>query len=172
MPDLQSKLARAIRAVLISEGAGSTDDTFIAFESSTKSLPNTLIDVGGASEQVPFTGNWRFPRVTIVLRDPAAVQPDDTNAASMWTAALARFDLVHNALSRVGDAGEFNFMPGELNTLGRALATDQPETDADMADFTVFWWNINQLSPPRLNAEGNYFEAALEFDAIACNGTF
>lgn len=168
--DLQSKLNRAIRAVLIEQGAGSTDDTFIEFTSADRAFPNTTIDSGNASEHVMFTGNWRFQNVSLTLRDSASSEDENPKAAQI--AALERYDRIRAALTRVGDNGEFNFMPGELTTLGRALATESPEDDADMADFTVFWWNITSLSSPRIDPEANCFTASLQFDCIACNGNF
>lgn len=170
--DLQSKLNRAIRAVIIDQGAGSDADTFVDFTSDNRELPNTTIDCGEASEHIPFTGNWRFPRVAIVLRDHAAIQPEEINTDAAWRAAMERYDKVRVALSRVGDSGEFDFMPGQLTTLGRALSVDDPENHADMEDFTVFWWNIVTLAAPRLSPDGNFFESGLQFDAIACNANF
>jgi hypothetical protein len=181
--DLQSKITRAIRALLISEGAGSTEDTFVEFTSDQRSLPNTTIDSGSATEHIMFTGNWRFTGVNVVLRDAATVQPDETNTQAARIAAQERYDLVRKALTRVGDNGEFTFLPSELTAAGRALAVDESsgsdaesvqraEDNADMADFTVFWWNITNLSSPRLNTEATAFEADMQFDCIACNGNF
>ena len=175
--DLQSKLNRSIRALLIAEGAGSTEDTFTEISSATRQLPNTTIDSGSASEHVMFTGNWRFQNVTLTMRDNAAVQPDD-EINSPWVVAVERYNRIRVALSRIATSGSFAFLPGELTTAGRALAvSDGSESgdiiaadNADMADLTVMWWNITGLSSPRFNSEADCFESELQFDCIACNG--
>lgn len=165
--DLQSKLNRAIQAVIIDQGAGTESDTLIEFTSEPRVPPLTSIDSGGADEHVMFSGNWRFAKVMVVLNDPATVEDENPKAAQI--AALQRYNLVRQALTRIGDLGEFSFMPDELTTIGRALA-DAGEDNADMTDFTVFWWKIVGLSSPRINPEANCFEAQLQFDCIACNG--
>jgi hypothetical protein len=179
--DLQSKLNRAIRAVIIEQGAGSADTIFLAHTSDERGLPSTSIDSGDATEHVMFTGNWRFTSVTVTLRDSA--DPEQFAPTPPQVAATERYNLIRAALTRLGDNGEFNYMPGQLTTLGRALAVDESEGEipesaqfaadnADMEDFTVFWWNTVALSSPRINAEAHCYESELRFDCIACNGNF
>lgn len=179
--DLQSKICRAIKALLISEGAGSEEDTYCEFSTADRTVPNTTIESGQAMEHVKFTGNWHFPGVIVSLRDPAMLQPEETNRNLAWKNATDRYNRVRIALSRIGPNGEFSFLPGELTNIGRGLATavdssadaiQFAEDNADMADFTVFWWQIVGLNAPRVDATGNYFDSELRFDCIACNGNF
>lgn len=178
--DLQSKINRAVRALLINSGAGSTEDTFTELTSDTRALPNTTIATGQGEELVRYTGTWRFPDVTVTLRDRASVEPDEENPNTAWIEALARYNDIHNTLARVGDAGELGFMATELTEAGRALAesylTESGDIiaadNADMASFTIFWWHLVNRSSPRINAEGTFYESEMQFECHACNGNF
>ena len=176
--DLQSKINRAVRALLINSGAGSALDTFTELTSDTRAIPNTTIATGSGDELVKFTGLWKFPGLTVSMRDNAAVEADEANPNAAWIAALTRYNDVRTALSLIGDAGELNYTAGQITSAGRALAesdlTEEGDIiaadNADMANFTVTWWAITGLSSPRLNSENNCFESELQFECHACNG--
>jgi hypothetical protein len=78
--DLQSKIPRAIRALIISTGVGNAGNTYAAFAASmsiNRGLPNTTIicDGEGMPDELG-TGNFRFPEVRIIFRDNATPQPN------------------------------------------------------------------------------------------------
>lgn len=176
--DLQSKICRAVKALLIAEGAGSALDTFVQFCSDPRTFPNTTIECPEGDELVKYSGIWKFSNVRVTMRDTATVQPAESNPNAAWIAATDRYNRIRTALSRVGDTGEFAFLPALLTTTGRALATSdgssagdqRAEDNADMATFTITWWHITGLSAPRLDAAGDCFESELQFECHACNG--
>lgn len=178
---LQSKLARAIKALLVAEGAASENDTYFEFSSAERTLPNTTILTGQSDELVKYSGIWKFPNISITFRDNAAVQPDETNPNAAWLAAQARYSLVRDTLSRIGDDGSTMFMRGEITTAGRALATavdaseeavQKAADNADMAQFTCTWWKDVDLGALRADAGGTFYEADLIFEAHAANSAF
>lgn len=179
--DLQSKICRAVKALLIAEGAGSALDTFIELCSDPRTFPNSTISTGSADELVKFSGIWKFANVRLDLRDAGTVQPTESNPKAAIIAATERFNRIRTALSRVGDNGEFAYTPALLTAAGRALAVDESAgTDpvitqraldnADMAYFTITWWHLTGLSAPRSDSEATCFESELQFECHACNG--
>jgi hypothetical protein len=176
--DLQSKICRAVKAMLVSEGAGSAIDTFIELSSDPRPLPNTTISTGGGDELVKYSGIWKFQNVRVEMRDNATVQPTEINPVAAIVAATERYNRIRTALSRLGNSGEFTYTPALLTAAGRALAVSdgseegdqRAEDNADMAYFTITWWNITGLSAPQSNSEATCFESELQFECHACNG--
>lgn len=176
--DLQSKICRAVKALLLAEGAGSAGDTFVQFCSDPRTFPNTTIECPEGEELVKYSGIWKFTNVRVTMRDAATVQPTETNQNAAWIAATERYNRIHTALSRVGDNGEFTFLPALLTEAGRALADSdgsedgdqQQEDNADMATFTITWWHCTGLSAPRSDDAGTCYESELQFECHACNG--
>lgn len=180
--DLSSKLNRAIRAVLLSAGAGLPTEIIAAPNSTERTLPNTDIVAGDA---IPFDGpgNWQFPSVTITLRDDAAVQPGETNSAVNRVSANDRLTKVFNALNRSDDTHTLYYTAQQLTALGRALAVDASSgsddtqaqdaaNNADMAEFTVLWWEfvgIGSLMKVSTDSGGTFWQRDLTFSCFACN---
>jgi hypothetical protein len=178
--DIQSKLARAIRALLIADGAGSTEDTIAAPSDQERSLPLTAISVGDGD---PFDGpgNLKFP-VTLDLRDEAVTQPDETSDQATRRAANERLTNIVNALTKSDDDHTLYYTAARLTTLGRALAVDETSggdanaaqralDNADMADFTVLWWeSMGVGSPGKVSGDGvSFWQRDLQFSCVACS---
>lgn len=178
--DLQSKINRAVRAVLIAEGAGTVTDTIAAPSEMDRTLPNTTV-VSGDSQPFDGPGNWRFP-VTLVLRDEAVTQPTEINLEASRQTANGRLSGILNALNRSDDEHTLYYTALELTTKGRALAVDasggtdadsvqRAADNADMADFTVLWWeSVSVGAAAKTTATGaTFWERTLDFSCVACN---
>lgn len=173
---LQSKIARAVRAHLISEGVGTAADVFCEMSTADRTLPSTTI-VTGDGQEYPFaTGNWRFT-VSIVLRDTAVQDPDETNTNVSWTDANTRYSAIRDALTQIGGSQPLLYTAQTITTAGQALATSdgsdegdlRAEDNADMAAFTCMWWKEIGLSAPTASETGTHWESELQFDCMACN---
>lgn len=175
--DLQSKICRAVRALLIEESAGSTADTIASPSAAARSLPLTAINAGDAK---PFDGpgNWQMD-ISITLLDAAPVQPDEANDQASRISANERMTKVVDALMKSDDTHTTYYTAQRLTTLGRALAVsdgsasgDQRALDnADMAEFTVLWWEADGIgSAGRISGDkGTFWERELKFNCVACN---
>ena len=179
--DLQSKINRAIRAVLISAGAGTLNDTYAAPASDDRQLPNTTIITG---DGIPFSGpgNWHFPEVTVLLRDSAVVQPATDAANTPRISANSRMTAVINALTLSDNISSLYYTAQQITALGRALAVDPTNgsnpiaaqsalDNADMSDFTCLWWDVTSNGQPKKSENGAYWERELGFSCIACNAS-
>lgn len=160
---LQSKLAQAIKQCLLlySPDCGSDIEIFTELTEETRSLPNTSISVGEASELVRYTGNWRFQNVTIIIRCDASLGGLATPTEAR-EAMEARYTPTIDALSRSDTATFPSFMANELTAAGRSIG-------GDLLDFTVIHWEAANLPEIKANAEGTFYETALQFDCVACN---
>lgn len=184
--DLKSKIQRAIQALLIGTGVGSTQDTFISeVSAATRALPNTSIDAGHGTEE-DFTGNYRF-HGRIIFHDAATQQPDQPDPQAPAAAAQARFNAVIGQLVQGSDG----VIPGTsttmdvsrqlLNQYGNALAIDpsngqnpvfaQAAADnADMADFSLLYWRISDYgTPEKGNDDVSYYKREVWFECVANN---
>lgn len=177
--DLQSKINRAVRAVLLDQGAVQRDNCYAAPASDDRTLPNTTITTG---DGIPFDGpgNWQFPEIMVNLRDPATVQPDEADPENKRISANERCSNIYNALNRSDDTTTFFFTAAELTRLGRLLAVDQSNgtdpvqvqsalNNADMADFTVLFWEPGLIGSPSKNQDGTFWSRELAFSCVACN---
>lgn len=165
--DLQSKICRAVRELIISKGAGSAEDTFAAPCSDDRSLPNTTITVGDGS-MADAPGNWEH-RITIELRDSAAVQPGETNPQAPRIAANERFTRVVNAMTRSDDTHTLAYTAAQLTEIGRAMATADPENHEDMEDFTVIWLESVATGSSIKSGDGTFWAREIQFRCIAAN---
>lgn len=165
--DLQSKICRAIRALLIEEGAGSTEDTIASPSSEQRTLPLTGISCGDGQ---PFDGpgNWQH-QINIELRDDAVNDPDDGDPDTARVVANARCTRIVNALMLSDDGHTLDYTARRLTTLGRALAADSD--NADMADFTVLWWGAAGQGTANLTSGDSsmFWQRDLQFNCVACN---
>ena len=171
--DITSKLNRAIRALLISEDAGTEQDTIAEPSEQERPLPVTTISTGDGS---PFDGpgNQQFP-VSITLHDPGIGNPESITIDGTRRAANTRLTNVHNALCQSDDEHTLKYTAGLLTTAGRDLASTgtaaQQAANADMADFTVLWWEYVTTGASTLSSSelGTFWERSLQFRAVACN---
>lgn len=165
--DLQSKICRAVRALLIEEGAGSTEDTIAAPNSEQRGLPLTAITTGDGQ---PFDGpgNWQH-QVNLELRDDAVNSPDESDPDTARVVANARCTRIVNALMLSEDGHTLDYTARRLTTLGRALASDAD--NADMADFTVLWWEAAGQGTASLTSGDSsmFWQRDLQFNCVACN---
>lgn len=178
--DLQSKICRAIRALLIADGAGSTEDTIAAPSEQDRTLPITAISAGDGD---PFDGpgNLKFP-ITLDLRDEAVTQPTETSDQATRVAANERLTNIINALTKSEDTHTLYYTAARLTTLGRALAVDETAgadaevaqralDNADMAYFTVLWWESMGVGAVGKVATdtGAFWQRDLQFTCVACS---
>jgi hypothetical protein len=180
--DLQSKINRAVRAVLIDRSAATLDNCYAAPCSDARKLPNTTITTG---DGVPFggPGDWQFPDVMLNLRDDATVQINVADSATPRVSANERCTKICNALNRSDDEHTLDFMARELTRLGNLLAVDQSGgadpaqvqsalDNADMADFGVIFWQCELNGTPTKHDENTTFwERELGFSCVAMNRT-
>jgi hypothetical protein len=89
-----------------------------------------------------------------------------------------------NALMLSEDGHTLDYTARRLTTLGRALAVDESAgadeamalraaQNADMADFTVLWWEAAGQGAADLagNNSGTYWQRDLQFNCVACNAS-
>lgn len=181
--DLQSKIDRAIRAVLLDQGAATKENCYAAPASEARILTNCTIASGDGH---PFDGpgNWQFPNVTLNLRDDGSVQPDMADANQPRTDANARMTKIFNALNRSDDEHTLYYTATEITRLGRLLSVDvssgsdptlaqEAADNADMADFTMLWWEAGIVGTPvKHDSETTFWERDLQFSCVACNAAF
>jgi len=176
--DLQSKLARAIRAVLIDQNAVTLENCYPEPANDVRALPNTTIQ---CEDGVEFEGpgNWKFPSARLVFRDRAVAQANESEAQPRID-ANARLTAIKNALMRSTDGTTYDFIRSELCRLGNAMAVDASNgadpvqvqfavDNADMADFTCLFWMPGLVSAPTKAADGTYWEREMAFEAVACD---
>lgn len=176
--DLQSKINRAIRALLMAAGAAVVGDTYAPPDGEGRTLPNTTVETLDGMEMTECPGLWRFPQVLLNLRDEAVAQPDEPSANAMWVAANARFSRIVSALTQTDTGTDYRVTAVAITQAGNALAVSDgtPEGDqrakdnADMADFTIQYWR--PVSLPGAKKTGSdketFWERELTFECVAC----
>ncbi len=178
--DLKTKVNRAVFALIVGNGVGTTDNTYPGETTSQdRTLPNTTIDAGECFEEDLQPGNFRFPNGKITFRDNAIVQPGDPNPNSAFLAAQQRVSAIIGQLVLSDDETTLDYTRRQLNAFGRALAVDPTNGDdpeasqsaannQDMTDLTFLYWRITDYGEPK-KAEGLYFEREISFECVACN---
>lgn len=172
--DLAGKLCRGIRALIVSAGAGTNLNTFVAPGSATKTLPNTTIEAETetAFEDEVGTGNYRFPAVRVIFRDPGANQPADDDVDAERVAAGLRMGPVIESLISSNDGTTLNYTAVAITQAGQALAVSSPADNADMANFTVLFWKLCDLGTMRRVRhvkKATCWERILLFECVCCN---
>jgi hypothetical protein len=178
--DLFSKIPRAVRAVLLDQGAVTIDNCYISLDSRSRTLPNTTIEVQGDGASFDGPGNFRFPAIVINLRDDAIVQPDEADPNGPRTRANARCTAIYNALCRSDDTHTLDYTAREITRLGQALAVDASSgsdpvqaqfaaDNSDMGDFCVMLWELEQIGAPKKTEDGTFWEREMVFSCVACN---
>lgn len=181
--DLQSKITRAVRAWLITQGVVTIDNCYAAPASDDRKLPNTTIEVTGDGEQdAGFgPGNYKFRGIEINLRDDAVIQPDEA-ATDPRVAANTRMTGIWDNLNVSNDSCTLYYTAQQITAAGRLLAVDQSNgadpvqaaaaaANADMASFSMLWWEAVTMGTMGMASKGTYWERTLIFEAIACNAT-
>jgi hypothetical protein len=173
--DLQSKITRAIQAVLIDQGLIAAT-IFAAPSNAARTLPNTTISIESDAFAYDGPGNWQFPDVRLTLRDDAIKQPDTADPESYRKTANDRWSNTYNALARSDDTHTLFYTATQLTALGNALATNPDPViatdNADMADFTVLWWELVRQGAPNLVAGdggGTFWEREMQFSCVVAN---
>lgn len=136
IPNFGSQLDRAIVAYLIAMGAGTAADTFPAYQSGTKKLPNTTIRAFQSQHEVKGSGNEVY-NVSIQSKFPAAVQPGQSNPHANWLGSDRRIGLILAAMLQTDDGETLRKVATDITTAGRALAVSDPTNNSDMAEFTL-----------------------------------
>jgi hypothetical protein len=172
--DLQSKITRAMKAVL--KNAGVTGTIIAAPENIERTLPLTTITCDDGRQTLDQPGNWNFPDIQIFLKDDAVADPGIPDYAERRTAANSHFSSVCSALCLSDDGGQsYDYMARLLTAAGQALATtgtaEQQADNADMAAFTVLFWNPTVSGSGKISTsdKGTFWERVVGFECIACN---
>ena len=167
--DLQSKINRAVRAWLVSQNAVAATQCIAAPASFGRTLPLTVIETGDGMAILEQPGNFHFADVRITMEDSAAVQPNMADPQTPRANANAHWTAVANALSQSNDNYTLLYTAQQITIAGRALATSNPADDADMADFTMLWWEPAMQGSAKKAEDGTFWQREIAFGCIACN---
>ena len=140
--DLESKLNRAICALIVQSGTGRNGNTFAGYVSSEfRTLPNTTVTSGEGNEE-DFIGNFKFFG-KIVFEDPGTLQPGMANPQQPFLDAQTRTSTIISQLVQSDGSPEMEASRVLITNAGRSLALDPSnganptiaalaETNADM----------------------------------------
>jgi hypothetical protein len=116
------------------------------------------------------------------LLDEAATQPDELSNQATRVAANERLTNIHNALTKSDDDHTLYYTASRLTTLGRALSVDETAgsdagaaqralDNADMASFTVIWWDSMGVGAAGKSSgdTGAFWQRELQFSCVACS---
>lgn len=118
--NLRSKLNRAIRAYLISQGCGEADNIHVGFTVATREFPNTTVKAAIGTPDSPFSGNYKI-RVIVTVKGRAAKnnQPGDPELARIkFDERLAR---TFDALMQTDDSQTLRYTAKAITSAGRGL---------------------------------------------------
>jgi len=163
---LRSKLARAIVAYLIEQGAGTAADISPARSRQPKGYPCTEVIPAISRPEVQFAAVRRIT-VHISIKGTASKATPGEGLDAARQAFDARCAATYDALL-VGDGQSFQATADAITDAGRALAVADPTGNADLADFTVQAWYEQGEGEGTAEAEGCDWEEVLMFDAICC----
>lgn len=179
--DLETKIARAIAALIIGNGVGNSNNTYPgAATSRDRILPNTSIVAGEGFEEDLQPGNFRFPAGQIIFHDDATIQPDDVSDQAPFLNAQQRVSAIVTQLVLSDDQTTQDYTRRQLNVFGRALAVDGSNgsdpvqasaaaNNLDMADLTLIYWRIVDYGQPKKQEHATYYERIVSFECMACN---
>jgi len=180
--DLESKLNRAIYALIVFTGVGDAKSIFAGEVSSQeRTLPNTTIISGEGNEEFDL-GNYRF-HGKISFRDDGVLQPNMANPEQPFLNARNRVSAIIEQLSLSDGSAEMEVTRQNLNAYGRMLAVDptngadagsaqNASNNSDMTDFTVLYWRVTDYGTSRqasVDTGGLFYEREVFFEALACN---
>jgi hypothetical protein len=172
--DLQSKITRAIKAVLV---AANVQGVIIAApENIERKLPLTTATCGDGDEEPDQPGNYHFPNVCICLEDDAVDNPSNADYAARRTDANSHFTTVKSALTLSADGVTYGYMRWLLTTMGQALATtgtaQQQADNADMADFQILDWRPVTMGVEEKRSggdKGTFWAREIVFNCLAAD---
>ena len=179
--DLQSKIARAIEALLISTGVSTAKECNVFPSSDKQTFPSTEIEVEEGIPEVLGSGVFRFPVVRLIFHDEGTVQPNQPDINRPYLDAQKRISANITVLMLSDDTTTLDYTARQLTAAGNALAMVPDVTNpvqvqvaadnADMADFTILQWLEGTYgSPKRVETEGTtYWERIVTFECVACN---
>lgn len=141
IPNNATQVERAVRAWLISEGAGTAADLFIS--SDWRARPQSEVFstiVASASRHHPEHCGTEIWQVAVTHFFPANVPPDHANPDAYRVALDNRVGLAAAALAQTDNNQTLDYTADGVTTAGRALAAAGTATDqannADMDEFT------------------------------------
>lgn len=153
--NLRSKLNRAIRQWLISQGCGQSDDIHCGFTVATREFPNTTVKAAIGSPETPFSGNYRV-RVMITVKGHA--EKSKSNAATDPELARVLFDerlaKTFDALMQTDDNQTLQFTAKSITSAGRGLV---PTSLVLNSAGTNVNGRYNQASALQWNREGGEY---------------
>ncbi len=179
--DLQSKIARAVRALILSTGVGTAKETNVFPSSDVQTFPNTTIEVDEGIPEVLGTGVFRFPVVRLTFHDEGTVQPNQPDPMRPYLEAQKRISAVITVLMLSDDVTTLDYTARQLTAAGNALAmvpdvtkpvqVQQAADNADMAEFTILQWLEGTYGSPKKfdNESVTYWERVVTFECVACN---
>ncbi len=141
IPNCGTQLERAIRAHFIDQGAATADDCFISNESEDRTgLAAGITTIRAASSQAADgSGNEVFQ---VVIQNKFGVRgnPEEENPKLNRTELDRRVGRQMLALLS-GDEGrtDLNLACSAISIAGNALATIDPDNEADMEEFTCLF---------------------------------
>lgn len=159
--NVRSKLARAIAAYLIAQGAGTAEDTSAANVTDDSTYPRTTVRPGIASPNPPLTGNYRI-RVMISIKGSAVSDIGQNARVSFDT----RVGAICDAMMNSDDSQTLIATAQGITAAGRALAI--ADDNADMSDFTCLDVYDAGFGEGEASSEGTSWEEVLLFDADCC----
>jgi len=184
--DLKYKVERAIFALLIQNGVGTSNDTYPgeATPDIERTLPNQTISAGNGIEDGDASpGNFWFRSGEIIFHDNAIVPPDNADKRSAFAFAQQRTSKVIDPLVMSDDLATMDYTRRQLNAAGRALAVDPTNgadatraqvaiDNADMVDFTLIYWRVVERGTvKKVNKDKDtwFYERVMGFECLACD---
>lgn len=129
LPNVGSQLDRAIIAYLISLEVGTSENIYPAHTSIEKVLPSiTVKSYSSSHEQQSGVENYQ---VSIQCMAEAVID------SSTPTVIDNLVGLVMAAMLQSEDGETLDYTAAQITETGRALAVSDPDSNADMADFTL-----------------------------------
>jgi hypothetical protein len=144
MGNVRNQLERAAIAYLIAQNAGTAADTFPGRSVQVKTYPCTVVRAFRSDHDPVFSGS-EMVQLQIQIKGSAANAANAANPANVWVAFDARVAAVQAALMTAavlsdGSVQDLSYVAQQITVAGRALATSNPQNNADMAAFTCQSW--------------------------------
>lgn len=156
--NLLSKCDRALAAYIISQGAGTADDTYPAKRSEDKALPDTLCHCDSAAELAAYSGTYSVSASVNVRTQAAITSPSedpDQPREDAEERVSATFDLFHLNTDSAGDK------LAEAITLAASAA--------GVSDLTILNVSVKNISAG-FEEKGSAWIDTLNLELTACPG--
>ena len=160
-----SKLERAVRAFLISQGKTTTANCYTMNGSNDKVLPNRVIGCVSFSPQRPYRAEG-WVRLQIDHRFSGALDPNETDTDKQrWLIDSFLGDTLDSLM--ISDGNSLNTSADGITAAGRALATDpDPVVAADNSDMANFRCDTIKLGDPMHTRGKTDDQAAVWLEAL------